>query len=141
MSELDGRGLPPGYNFKEEWEIAPRDCKKRFDAGELVILDVRQPDELAVASVDGATHIPLGELALRIDEVGDDDGANIATLCHHGIRAIQAAAILRDYGFDNAFAIAGGIDLWSVACNSAVPRYKRVGGKCVIQPIDAPLKT
>ncbi|MFG0314558.1 MAG: rhodanese-like domain-containing protein [Phycisphaerales bacterium] len=136
--ELDERGLPPSYPFKEEWEITPRECQAR--CSEILILDVRQADELAVASVEGATHIPLGELALRIDELGEDDDAEIATLCHHGQRALQAASLLRQYGFDNAKAIAGGIDVWSVACDDGVPRYKRVAGKCVVVAVDSPLK-
>lgn len=136
--QLDDRGLPVGYNFKEEWEITPRDCQARDD---MLILDVRQPDELAIASIDGAMHIPLGEIALRIDELGDDDAKPIATLCHHGLRALQAATLLRQYGFDEARSIAGGIDVWSVACDASIPRYVRQAGKCCVVPVDAPLRT
>jgi monothiol glutaredoxin len=128
---LDERGLPPDYQFKQDWEITPRDAKARLDRDpELILLDVRVQEEVTTASVKGATHIPLHEIALRIDELPDDDEQVIATLCHRGRRSLQAAALLRDYGYRNTFSVAGGIDLWARAADATVPRYTRVAGQC-----------
>lgn len=137
MGRLDERGLPPDYPFNGDWEITPREARVLLEQGEVVVLDVRTEAEVELASVPGATHIPLGELALRIDEVGDDDDARIATLCHHGRRSMQAAALLREYGYVNACSVAGGIDLWSRAADPGVARYARVAGRCQVIPRDA----
>lgn len=128
--DVNEQGLPAGYPFKPEWELAPRDAKVRLERGDLLLLDVRLLDELKAASIEGATHIPLQELAIRIDELGEDDDQRIATLCHHGRRALRAAALLRDYGFAHTWSVAGGIDLWSLVVDPSVPRYTRVAGEC-----------
>jgi rhodanese-related sulfurtransferase len=51
------------------------------------------------------------------------EGAEIVCYCHHGVRSLSAAAILRQAGFGNAVSLAGGIDLWSRVIDPSVPRY------------------
>ena len=50
-------------------------------------------------------------------------GAVIVCYCHHGVRSLTAATILRQAGFERAVSLAGGIDLWSRRIDPAVPRY------------------
>lgn len=86
-----------------------------------VLVDVREPMELAIAALPGATHIPLGQLAMRIDELDPD--ADTVVLCHHGVRSEAALAHLRHSGFTRARHLAGGIDAWSRDVDPSVPRY------------------
>ncbi|GAA3629325.1 adenylyltransferase/sulfurtransferase MoeZ [Microbacterium awajiense] len=86
-----------------------------------VLVDVREPMELAIAALPGATHIPLGQLARRIDELDPD--ADTVVLCHHGVRSEAALAHLRHSGFARARHLAGGIDAWSRDVDPSVPRY------------------
>jgi rhodanese-related sulfurtransferase len=65
--------------------------------------------------------IPLGELAARVDEVQSGD-APVVVYCHHGVRSLSGAAILRRAGIE-AVSLAGGIDRWSVAVDPNTPRY------------------
>ncbi|MFF2372628.1 rhodanese-like domain-containing protein [Agromyces sp. NPDC058110] len=74
-----------------------------------VILDVREPHELERARIEGAMHIPLGELVARSDEVPRD--TTVYTLCHVGGRSAQAAAYLESIGVETVN-IAGGIVEW-----------------------------
>ena len=74
-----------------------------------VILDVREPHELEKARIEGALHIPLGELVARVDEVPRD--TTVYTLCHVGGRSAQATAYLESIGVD-AVNISGGILAW-----------------------------
>jgi rhodanese-related sulfurtransferase len=98
------------------------DVKGRLDRGEdLVLLDVREPDEYAFCAIGGSVHIPLREVPGRMGEL--DREREIVVVCHHGIRSFQAAAFLRARGFDNVYNLAGGIDAWSVTVDPAVPRY------------------
>lgn len=125
---LDERGLPAGYPFRPELEITPRDAlaSMRDPDAPLLLVDVRTAQEVACASVAGALHIPLDELASRAGEIeaamGDDDRP-VAFLCHHGVRSLKAALFMRQRGVEEAMSVAGGIDLWSAAADPSVPRY------------------
>jgi len=131
---LDARGLPVGYPFKPELEVPPRETRERLGRSEIVLIDVRTPEEWSVARVEGAALIPLHELESRFDEVESAlDAAperDVLFLCHHGQRSIKAALFARARGIDRAFSIAGGIELWSLAADPSVPRYCRDAGGC-----------
>ncbi len=104
--------------------ISPGEVQSRLLAGEkLHFLDVREPEEHVVARIEGSQLIPLGELALRADEVIAGDDALLVVYCHHGIRSLSGVAILQSAGIANAASLNGGIDAWSVLVDPSVPRY------------------
>jgi rhodanese-related sulfurtransferase len=85
------------------------------------LLDVREPWEYSTARIDGATLIPLGELAHRVSEV--PRGTEIVVYCHHGMRSARACSMLRQVGWTSVTNLSGGIDRWSVEVDASVPRY------------------
>lgn len=85
------------------------------------VLDVREPWEVAVASLEGALLVPMGEVPARLGELPGD--APLVVLCHHGGRSLRVTLWLRGRGFDNAVNLAGGIDAWSREVDPAVPTY------------------
>ena len=93
--------------------------------GNPVVLDVREPSELRVASIkaDGfeLITIPMGVIPPRLNEL--DPEQPIACLCHHGARSMQVASFLRARGFTHVANIAGGINAWSNELDPTVPRY------------------
>jgi rhodanese-related sulfurtransferase len=93
--------------------------------GEPVVLDVREPFELQVASVkaDGfkLLTIPMGVIPPRLAELNPEQP--IACLCHHGGRSMQVAAFLQSRGFSHVANIAGGINAWSGELDPSIPRY------------------
>lgn len=77
----------------------------------LTILDVREAEELVEDPFEApVTHIPLGELRERADEL--PEGKTIAVLCRRGVRAYTAARVLDEAGYDNVFVITGGMQYW-----------------------------
>lgn len=103
-------------------QIGAAALKRRLDAGdELQLLDVRTPMEWEICRLDGATLIPLQELASRVSELEADH--EIVVYCHSGIRSAQAVQFLRERGFDRAANLSGGIDAWSNDIDPTVPRY------------------
>lgn len=125
---LDPRGLPPGYAFKPEWEITPRQVREalRNATAAPMLLDCREPDEFALCRIEGAVLVPLGQIEQRAEELEADDGSRsreIVVYCHHGRRSVRAATTLRALGFTNVRSMAGGIDVWSIDVDSAVARY------------------
>ncbi len=93
--------------------------------GEPVVLDVREPHELQIASVRAQGFrlltIPMGVVPVRLSEL--DAGQPIACLCHHGGRSMQVASFLASRGYENVANIAGGIDAWSNELDPTIPRY------------------
>jgi rhodanese-related sulfurtransferase len=103
-------------------QIQPAELKALLDAGApVLLLDVRQPEEHAHCALPGSVLIPLGELMGRAEEV-QPGGATVVVYCHHGVRSLSGAAILRRAGIEAA-SLAGGIDRWALTVDANVPRY------------------
>jgi len=103
-------------------EIEPPELKARIDRGERVfILDVREPEEIALAPFPGATHIAMGDVPARLQELDPD--RETVVVCHHGIRSAQVAMYLIRLGFEQVKNLAGGIDAWSETADPSTPRY------------------
>lgn len=83
---------------------------------ELSILDVREHFEWQHGHIEGAVHIPLMELAERIDEVS---GGQTLVVCKVGARSAQAAAYLLEQGYD-VVNLDGGMLDWSAAGRALV---------------------
>lgn len=78
----------------------------------LTILDVREQDEWDAGHIDGAVHIPMGELQARQDEIPQQQ--KIVTVCRSGARSGQVAAALSNAGYD-AENLDGGMQQWAAA--------------------------
>lgn len=83
------------------------------------LLDVREPQEQAVASI-GGTLIPLRLLPWEVDRLPRDQP--VVVMCHHGGRSAQAVAFLREQGFE-AINLRGGIHAWSCEIDPSIPTY------------------
>ncbi len=102
-------------------QMSARDLKAKLDAGEpLELIDVRGPEERAIASIAGARA--WDEATDRhLDSLPKD--TMIVCHCHKGGRSQQAAEYLRRKGFTNVHNVTGGIDAWSLEVDPKVPRY------------------
>ncbi len=103
------------------------DCRTVHDelkrGGDLVLIDCREPDEYAIAKIEGARLLPMSELAERIEELAPYRSRQIVIHCHHGGRSLRVANWLRGQGFSRAQSMAGGIDAWAAEIDQTVPRY------------------
>jgi adenylyltransferase/sulfurtransferase len=105
-------------------EVPAAAVRSALERGEdLLLLDVRQPEEFAIARIEGARLLPLGELEGRIAEFDAWRGRRVVVTCHHGMRAARAGRILRQHGFARVENLAGGIEAWSLTVDPSVPRY------------------
>ena len=87
----------------------------------LFLLDVREPFEFSHAHIEGSVLIPVNQIPQRLREL--DMEQDIVLICHHGMRSMQAANFLNQVGFKKLKNLVGGIDAWSVECDSSVARY------------------
>jgi len=92
-------------------DIGVAEAHARWSAGELNILDVREPNEHDATRVEGVPLIPMGEIVDRIDEV---PGEPLAVLCRSGNRSGKVADHLNAAGeHGEVLNIEGGILAWA----------------------------
>ena len=108
-------------------QIRPADLPAWLQAQPVLalVLDVREPEELQIASVtpDGfeLLVIPMNDIPARMAQL--DPARPVAVLCHRGGRSQRVAMYLASNGFEKVANVAGGIDAWSVERDPSVPRY------------------
>jgi len=106
----------------DEWEIRPRELKERLSRGEdIVILDVRNPEEVEISRIPGSILIPLGELAERVAEL--DTARQMVVHCRMGGRSAKAVEFLRSVGFRKLKNLVGGINAWADEVDPAMSKY------------------
>lgn len=93
----------------------------RASGRDFVLLDVREPFEVAAASLPDALHVPMREIPVRLAEL--DPKAEHVVFCHHGGRSEHVARFLTARGFERVHNLEGGIDAYSKRVDSSVPRY------------------
>jgi rhodanese-related sulfurtransferase len=90
-------------------EIGAAETQRRFTAGEVQIVDVREDGEWDHSRIPGdVKHIPLGELTRRAGEVGDQP---VVFQCRSGVRSLMAAQAFRAAGHE-AYSLEGGLVAW-----------------------------
>jgi sulfur dioxygenase len=80
--------------------------------GQILVLDVRQPEELdeRLGRIRGARIMPLSDLKAHLAEIPQDQP--VVTVCHAGMRSGQASVILRQGGFKRVANMRGGMLMW-----------------------------
>ena len=109
-------------------QIAPQEFALHLAAGDLEgvqLLDVREPEEVAIASIPGFENLPLSRYADWADRVPTRFDPHVATIvmCHHGIRSAQMCQWLMTQGFTDVKNLAGGIDAYTKQVDPTIPQY------------------
>lgn len=92
---------------------------------EIQLIDVREPQEAAIAHLPGFTLLPLSQSEQWTQTVPTqlDPHKETYVLCHHGMRSAQMCQWLMAQGFTQVHNIQGGIEAYSVIVDSSIPRY------------------
>jgi rhodanese-related sulfurtransferase len=108
-----------------QMEISPKEVKNRLDSGErLFLIDVRQPEEHAIANIAGAELIPMNTVPAAVEQLeAKADQGTLIVFCHHGMRSLNVVNWLRGQGIEACQSMSGGIDQWSADVDPTVPRY------------------
>ena len=104
-------------------EITATELKQRLDNGDdIQIIDVREPNEVAIGRIPNSTHIPLAQVLNRKDEI--DRSRDTVVHCKMGGRSARAIDALQRSGFEgNLINLKGGIIAWSNEVDPSVPKY------------------
>ena len=105
-------------------EISVGDVKSLLDEqADFFLLDCREAEEHATASIAGSTLLPMSEIQERVGELEPQRARHIVVHCHLGGRSMQVTQWLRQQGFDRVQSMAGGITAWSDEIDPSVPTY------------------
>ncbi len=104
-------------------EISATELKQKLDNGEDVqLIDVREAEEVAIATIPTAVHIPLREVTNRMSEI--DPNRDTVVHCKSGVRSVMAIQALQRAGFTGKLAnLKGGVTAWSNDVDPSVPKY------------------
>jgi hydroxyacylglutathione hydrolase len=91
-------------------QVSADELKQRLPSNDLVVVDVRNDNEWKEGHIAEAIHIPLGQLAQRVNELPASD--NIVVHCQGGTRSSIAASLLQKLGRKNVTNLTGGYRRW-----------------------------
>lgn len=94
-----------------ELEIEAADLRRRVDAGDRpLLLDIREPYEVAGGMAAGALWIPMNQVPGRLAEIPRDRA--LIVYCAAGVRSYGVAHWLREQGYADAWSLVGGLGAW-----------------------------
>ena len=86
-----------------------------------LLLDVREPWELAICRIDGSRSIPMQQIPQALAELERE--RPIVCICHHGIRSFQVARFLEFQGFGRVINLEGGVAAWAREVDPGMATY------------------
>ena len=123
--EMPRKHVPPPLELVKSRieELLPPAAQEEIQGGDVVLVDVRDPERYETGHAEGAINVPAGESAREahdaayveaIESVGAGPGDRIILVCGEGNRSARAAdALANEHGFTNVASIIGGSKLWS----------------------------
>ncbi|GMY16011.1 rhodanese-like/PpiC domain-containing protein 12, chloroplastic isoform X1 [Fagus crenata] len=92
---------------------------------EAQLIDVREPEEVAQASLPGFQVLPLRQFGSWGPEIATklDSQKDTYVMCHHGMRSLQVAKWLQTQGFRRVFNVSGGIHAYALKADQSIPTY------------------
>ncbi len=93
--------------------------RRRAEVDGLQVVDIRNPGEIAIGTIEGSVELPVGQLPNRLGEL--DPHAPTVVYCAGGYRSSVAASVLRNAGFDDVSDLIGGYGAWLEFAGPALP--------------------
>jgi len=96
-------------------QVGPFEAVQLINRRDALIIDVRDAAAFAAGHVPNSRHIPLAELAGRVGELQKFKTRPVVTNCGAGAAASKACTTLKQAGFNEVFALRGGMTGWAEA--------------------------
>src|SRR5262245_64621065 len=124
MVEMPHKNVPPPLELVKSTidELLPPGAREAIDGGDVVVIDVRDPERYEAGHLEGAVNVPSGESARdaheaayadSIKEAGAGPEDRLILVCGEGNRSARTADALRnEHGYTNVASVIGGAKLW-----------------------------
>ena len=93
-------------------EVDTQTASQKIAAAQVVVLDVREPDEFEQGALKNVVHIPRGHLEAQVETKIVDKTSPVIVYCAGGVRSAFAAKTLQELGYTNVLSMAGGFGKW-----------------------------
>jgi rhodanese-related sulfurtransferase len=123
--EMPRKYVPPPLELVKSRieELLPPAAQEEIDAGDVVLIDVRDPGRYEAGHLQAAVNVPSGESAREahdaayaeaVESAGAGPEDRVILVCGEGNRSARTAdALANEHGFSNVASIIGGSKLWS----------------------------
>jgi len=95
-------------------KVSTSDAVNLINREKAVLIDVSEPAEYAAGHALGAKSVPFGQLETS-NALPKNKALPLVVVCATGARAGRAVGTLKKLGFENARALAGGLEAWRAA--------------------------
>jgi len=95
-------------------KLSTNDAVNLINREKAVLIDVSEPAEYAAGHALGAKSVPFGQLETS-NALPKNKALPLVVVCATGARAGRAVGTLKKLGFENARALAGGLEAWRAA--------------------------
>jgi len=93
-------------------EVDTQTASEKIASNQVVVLDVREPDEFEQGALKNVVHIPRGHLEAQVESKIVDKNSPVIVYCAGGVRSAFAAKTLQELGYSNVLSMAGGFGKW-----------------------------
>lgn len=94
-------------------DLTPEDVSKGMAEGRYLLVDVREPNEIAVEAYPGAVVVPLSSFDPR--QIPDPQGKQVVFACRSGKRSVTASLAAQAAGLAYNKHLEGGMLAWKAA--------------------------
>ncbi len=135
LCQASGRQQPPdrvAEAKRQITEINVQDAAVRMQAGGVMVIDVREPDEYAAGHLPHAVNIPRGVLEFELKSIPSltDKSLSAILYCRSGGRSALATLALQNRGYTNVVSLAGGYEAWQAKAPGADRSGTAQGATC-----------
>jgi molybdopterin/thiamine biosynthesis adenylyltransferase/rhodanese-related sulfurtransferase len=118
-----GDAATGGADAEVPLEISVEETKRLLDTRPdgVLLIDVREPHELAICRIAGAKAIPMREIPAHVGDLPRDK--HLLIHCHSGMRSMRVTEYLRAQGFPAVSNVGGGIAAWAARIDPGMARY------------------
>jgi rhodanese-related sulfurtransferase len=94
-------------------DLTPEEVAQGLEAGRIILVDVREPNETALERIPGSVLVPLS--CFDADDIPNPEGRDVVFSCRSGNRSVKASELAQAAGLPYKAHLAGGIIAWKAA--------------------------
>lgn len=92
--------------------LSADEAKAKIDSKQVIVVDVRTPEEYSKAKIAGSISLPLDQIEQKSDLVLQDKNQPVLVYCLSGSRSQVAADLLKEKGYQSIYNLTHGLMEW-----------------------------
>lgn len=93
--------------------VSLEQARSEHEAGKVLMIDVREPQEHATGVAQGVVLMPMGQVAQRMAEIPRQADQPVLLICNTQNRSRAVTEALKEQGFTNVRYVNGGMSEWA----------------------------